>query len=99
MIRKKQTIRLFAKDITGDIVKNRQEVTINWRAGQLVMDEPSFNGGNDIGSVSFTTVLLGLIGCTLTSLRMYIRRKGWDISDIHCSVNMSQDMEPFRTTI
>ena len=99
MIRKKQTIRLFAKDITGDIVKNRQEVTINWRAGQLVMDEPSFNGGNDIGPDPFTTLLSGLIGCTLTTLRMYIKRKGWDITDIHCSVNMFQDTEPFRTSI
>jgi len=33
MIRKKETMRLFAKDITGDLVKDRQEVTINWRAG------------------------------------------------------------------
>lgn len=99
MIRKKQTIRLFAKDITGDLVKDRQEVTINWRAGQLVMDEPSFNGGNDIGPDPFTTVLSGLIGCTLTTLRMYIKRKEWDITDIHCAVNMSQDTEPFRTFI
>src|ERR1700742_4040502 len=99
MIRKKQTIRLFAKDITGDIVKDRQEVTITWRAGQLILDEPSFNGGKDLGPDPFSTVLSGLAGCTLTTLRMYIRRKGWDITDIHCSVNMSQDTETVRTTI
>jgi hypothetical protein len=39
VIRKKQTLRLFAKDITSDIAKNRQEVIIHWRAGQLVTDE------------------------------------------------------------
>jgi putative redox protein len=99
MIRKKQTVRLFAKDITGDLVKDRQEVIVNWRAGQLVLDEPSFNGGNDIGPDPFTTVLSGLIGCTLTTLRMYIKRKGWDITDIHCSVNMLQETEPFKTSI
>jgi putative redox protein len=32
-------------------------------------------------------------------LRMYIKRKGWDISDIHCSVNLVQQMEPFKTLI
>jgi putative redox protein len=99
MIRKKATVRLFAKDITGELVKDRQEVTIRWRAGQLVLDEPSFNGGNDIGPDPFTTVLSGLAGCTLTTLRMYIRRKGWDITDIHCSVNMLQETEPFKTLI
>jgi len=99
MIHKKQIIHLFAKDITGDLVKDRQEVTINWRAGHLVLDEPSFNGGKDIGPDPFTTVLSGLLGCTLTTLRMYIKRKGWDITDIHCSVNMLQETEPFKTTI
>lgn len=99
MIHKKPTVHLFAKDITGDLIKDRQEVAINWRAGQLVLDEPSFNGGKDIGPDPFTTVLSGLIGCTLTTLRMYINKKGWDITDIHCSVNMLQETEPFKTTI
>lgn len=99
MIRKKQTLRLFAKDITGDLVKDRQEVIINWRAGQLFLDEPSFNGGKDIGPDPFTTVLSGLIGCTLTTLRMYIKKKGWNITDIHCSVNVLQQTEPFKTSI
>lgn len=99
MIHKKQTIRLFVKDITGDIVKDRQEVTVNWRAGQLILDEPTFNGGNDIGPDPFTTVLSGLVGCTLTTLRIYIKRKGWDITDIHCSVNMIQQAEPFKTSV
>jgi putative redox protein len=99
MIRKKQIARLFAKDLTGDLVKDRQEITVNWRAGQLVLDEPSFNGGNDIGPDPFSTILAGLVGCTLTTLRMYIKRKGWDITDVHCSVNMSQQTEPFKTLI
>jgi len=99
MIRKKQTQRLFAKDITGDIVKGRQEVVVNWRKGQLVLDEPSFNGGQDIGPDPFTTVLSGLVACTVTTLRMYIHKKGWDITDIHCAVNMVQQTELFKTMI
>lgn len=99
MIRKKETVRLFSKDITGDLVKDRREIIVNWRAGQMVIDEPTFNGGKDIGPDPFTTILSGLVGCTLTTLRMYINRKGWDISDIHCSVNMMQETEPFKTAI
>jgi putative redox protein len=99
MIPKKENVRLFAKDITGDLAKDRPEVTINWRAGQLVLDEPSFNGGKDIGPDPFTAVLSGLVACTLTTLRMYIRKKGWHITDILCSVNMLQETEPFRSSI
>ncbi|QHV95320.1 OsmC family protein [Spirosoma endbachense] len=99
MMRKKETSHLFAKDITGDIVKGRQEVVINWRAGQLLMDEPTFNGGKDIGPDPFSAVLSGLVACTLTTLRMYVRKKGWDISDIHVAVNMQQRREPFQTLI
>ncbi|HEY4324658.1 MAG TPA: OsmC family protein [Mucilaginibacter sp.] len=99
MIRKKQIVRLFAKDITGELIKDRQEVIVKWRAGQLVLDEPSFNGGKDLGPDPFTSVLSGLVACTVTTLRMYIKRKGWDITDIHCSVNMLQETEPFKTSI
>jgi putative redox protein len=99
MIRKKQTLHLFAKDITGDLVKDRQEIIINWRAGQLLLDEPSFNGGQDLGPDPFTAVLSGLVGCTLTTLRMYIKKKQWEITDIHCSINMLQEAEPFKTSI
>ncbi|MCF6405066.1 OsmC family protein [Chitinophaga filiformis] len=99
MIRKKQTLRLFPKDITGDVIKDRQEVTINWRAGQLILDEPTFNGGKDLGPDPFSTVLSGLVACTLTTLRMYIKKKEWNITDIHCAVNMVQQTEPFRTSI
>jgi putative redox protein len=99
MIRKKQTLHLFAKDITGDLVKDRQEIVVNWRAGQLVLDEPSFNGGMDIGPDPFSAILSGLIGCTLTTLRMYIKKKEWNITDIHCAVNMLQQTEPFKTAI
>ena len=92
-------LRLFAKDITGDLVKDRQEVVVTWRSGQLILDEPVFNGGKDLGPDPFSTVLSGLVGCTLTTLRMYIAKKGWEITDIHCSVNMVQQTEPFKTSI
>ena len=91
--------RLFAKDITGTITANRQEVDVEWRAGTLVMDEPKFNGGQDLGPDPFTMIVAGLIGCTLNTLRMYIRRKGWQIDDITVHANLLQLQEPFRTVI
>jgi putative redox protein len=91
--------RLFAKDITGTIAANRQQVDVEWRAGTLVIDEPTFNGGQDLGPDPFTMIVSGLVGCTLTTLRMYIRRKGWHIDDITVHANMVQQQEPLRAII
>lgn len=90
---------LFAKDIVGSISATRQQVDLEWRAGTFLIDEPGFNGGQDLGPDPFTLVLSGLVGCTLTTLRMYIRRKEWQIHDITVSVNIMQQLEPFLTTI
>ena len=99
MISDRAPRRLFATDITGVIAADRAHVDVPWRAGTLVIDEPPFNGGRDLGPDPFTMVLAGLVGCTLTTLRMYIRRKGWDIDDIRASVNLAQRGEPLETTI
>jgi putative redox protein len=64
-----------------------------------VIDEPKFNGGQDLGPDPFTMIDAGLVGCTLTTLRMYIRRKGWQIEDITVHANLVQQQEPFRTII
>lgn len=92
-------MRFFARDITGTVAANRQGVEVEWRAGTLLIDEPAFNGGQDLGPDPFTMIVSGLVGCTLTTLRMYIRRKGWHIDDITVHANMVQPQAPFRTII
>jgi putative redox protein len=90
---------LFGKDIVGKMAADKQQVELHWRAGTLLIDEPLFNGGQDLGPDPFTLIIAGLVGCTLTTLRMYIRKKGWDIHDITVSANMTQQLEPSLTTI
>ena len=91
--------RLFAKDVTGTITANRQPVDVEWRAGTLLIDEPKFNGGQDLGPDPFTLIVAGLVGCTLTTMRMYIRRKGWQIDDIRVDANLILQQDPSRTII
>jgi len=91
--------RLFATDITGTVTAKRQQVDVEWRAGTLVIDEPKFNGGQDLGPDPFTMIVAGLVGCTLTTLRMYIHRKAWKVDDITVHANLIQQQEPFRTII
>src|SRR4051812_35927556 len=64
------------------------------------MDEPESIGGNDIGPDPYSTFLASLAGCTLSTLRMYIDRKGWDIPEIKISLNFAQEATPeLETTI
>lgn len=90
---------LFENDLTGTIGSQKYLCTINWRNGQLIMDEPENVGGKDLGIDPFSTLLAALAGCTLSTLRMYIDRKGWDIPEINISVNLHQESSPEFTTI
>jgi len=88
------------EDITGHIGTQKYLCTIRWRNGQLIMDEPKSIEGGDLGPDPYSTLLASLAACTLSTLRMYIDRKGWDIPEINISLNFYQESEPtFSTTI
>jgi putative redox protein len=89
---------LLENDITGNIGTQKYLCTIAWRNGKLLMDEPSIIGGNDLGLDPFSTLLASLAGCTLSTLKMYIDRKGWDIPEINIALNMSQENDAELTT-
>jgi putative redox protein len=84
---------IFEKDITGYIGMQKYLCTIQWRNGQIIMDEPENVGGQDLGPDPYTTLLASLAGCTLSTLRMYINRKGWDIPVLNISLNLYQETE------
>ncbi len=91
---------LLEQDITGHIGTQKYLCTITWRNGQLIMDEPESIEGKDLGPDPYSTLLASLAACTLSTLRMYIDRKGWDIPEINISLNFYQKSNPeFTTTI
>lgn len=79
------------QNIEGRIGTQKYLCTISWRNGELLMDEPESIGGNDLGPDPFSTFLASLAGCTLSTLRMYIDRKGWEIPEIRISLNLAQE--------
>ena len=90
---------LLEKNIEGSIGSQKYLCTINWRNGQLIMDEPTSIEGKDLCPDPYTTLLASLAGCTLSTLRMYIDRKGWDIPEIKISMNMFQINNPELETV
>jgi putative redox protein len=58
------------------------------RVGQhhFVADEPVTEGGRDTGPSPFGLMLSGLAACTVTTLRIYAERKGWELSKIETDV-------------
>lgn len=86
------------KPIVGAIGTEKYKVTIEWRNGQLIADEPEAVGGKDLGPDPYSLLLASLTACTLSTLRMYIDRKGWDIPSITVTLNMGQEATDNLTT-
>ena len=89
---------LLENDITGKIGTQKYLCTISWRNGTFVMDEPESIEGKDLGPDPYSTLLASLAACTLSTLRMYIDRKAWDIPEINISLNLSQENNSELTT-
>ena len=90
----------FENDMNGSIGLQKYLCTITWRNGTITMDEPITIEGRDLGPDPYSTLLASLAGCTLSTLRMYIDRKGWDIPEIHVSLNFKLNTEgEFSTNI
>lgn len=89
---------ILEKDLTGHIGHQKYLCTIYWRNGQFITDEPEKLEGRDLGPDPYTLLLSSLASCTLSTLRMYIDRKGWNISEINVSLNLSQENNGELTT-
>lgn len=85
--------------VVATIGEQKYYVEVVWRNGTLIMDEPESIEGKDLGPDPYTTLLASLAGCTLSTLRMYISRKGWAIPEIKVTLNMQQEQNPLHTII
>jgi len=57
----------------------------------LTADEPESVGGNDFGPNPYQLLLASLGACTGMTLRMYAKRKGWNVRNI--SVHLNHDKQ------
>ena len=59
----------------------------------LIVDEPQEMGGKNLGFSPSELLASSLASCTLITLRMYINRKGWDVSEINITIDFERDIE------
>lgn len=76
--------------VSGNIGTLKCLITIKWRNGVLITDEPVELGGKDKGPDPYTLLMASLASCTLATLRMYIDRKEWVVPEITVEVNFYQ---------
>lgn len=65
----------------------RYTQTIRARGHELVADEPTDAGGNDLGPGPFDLVLAGLGSCTSMTVRMYADRKEWPLEHVEVALS------------
>jgi putative redox protein len=58
---------------------------------ELAADERPSRGGADAGPMPFEYLLAGLGACTSITLRMYAKRKGWNIGTVSVSLALRRD--------
>ena len=90
---------LLENDVQGHIGSEKYLCTISWRNGTFIMDEPEKIEAKDLGPDPYTTLLASLAGCTLSTLRMYIDRKEWDIPEINIALNLYLENSLEPTTV
>ncbi len=73
------------------ITKDSYTTQISTHNHMGLTDEPIELGGQNKGPTPYELLMAALASCTSITLRMYINRKGWDVSRIRVRVNYSRD--------
>lgn len=59
----------------------------------LIADEPQEIGGKNLGLNPTELLAASLASCTVITLRMYINRKQWVVSEINVKIDFERDSE------
>jgi putative redox protein len=59
----------------------------------LIADEPQEIGGKNLGLNPTELLAASLASCTVITLRMYINRKQWNVSEINVKIDFERDSD------
>jgi len=79
-------------NVSGVLKQNKNYTTeMDVGGHHIIADEPIDHGGDDNGPNPYALVASGLAACTVITLRMYAKRKDWDLGDIYIDVTHNKD--------
>jgi putative redox protein len=66
----------------------------------FIVDEPKDFGGNEEGPAPVDYLCMALASCKAVTIRMYVKRKGWNLDNVHVKVTFvkGDQMEPGKNT-
>jgi putative redox protein len=70
----------------------RTEIT-SASGNTLISDEPQEIGGKNLGLNPTELLASALASCTVITLRMYINRKQWNVSEINVKIDFERDSD------
>lgn len=68
------------------------QILITAGPARFVADEPAALGGLDLGPTPHDLVSAGLAACTAQTLRLYAKRKGWELGSLEVRVIHRRDI-------
>ena len=73
-----------------NLVEDNFTTSIQTKNHFLIADEPTSYGGNDFGASPYELLNAGLAACTVMTLKMYAKRKKWDLQEAYVYLTHSK---------
>ena len=89
---------MLTATVTSSTDTLRQRILVNDRHW-LETDEPEDLGGEDTAPTPLEFLPAALASCVVTTIRMFARRKGWELDEIGADVTLDREMHPAHCTI
>ena len=89
---------MLTATVTSSADSLKQRILVNDRHW-LETDEPEDLGGDDTAPTPLELLPAALASCVVTTIRIFARRKGWELEEIGADIMLDREMRPAQCTI
>ena len=85
--------------VNGNIKLDHYKTVLSNGRHEMIGDEPTINGGSDLGFSPSELLCSALATCTCVTLRMYADKKQWNLKEVKTNVSFTRNVEKNTTSI
>jgi putative redox protein len=89
---------MLTATVTSSTDSLKQRILVDDRHW-IETDEPEDLGGEDTAPTPLDLLPAALASCVVTTIRMFARRKGWELGEIGADVTIDREMRPAQCMI